>query len=146
MLVHLLAPLYTKYETFPTGSGCNYLQKTNTYAMTSMFSIILDLMSLFRKYVFYSYILYVNKYVLRNLIPQLSCNWYEIALYTVENPLVFCVRPSVMKFCLLVTVLTFVYVSFAESSHQSQTLYDLLRDAEDQSALGLNPFEPQSGK
>merc|ERR1711971_167617 len=51
---------------------------------------------------------------------------------------------GVMKFCLLVTVLTFVYVSFAKSSHQSQTLYDLLRDAEDQSALGLNPFEPQS--
>merc|ERR1719491_1679127 len=49
-----------------------------------------------------------------------------------------------MKFCLLVTVLTFVYVSFTKSSHQSQTLYDLLRDAEDQSALGLNPFEPQS--
>merc|ERR1711935_1016612 len=51
---------------------------------------------------------------------------------------------GVMKFCLLVTVLTFVYVSSAKSSHQSQTLYDLLRDAEDQSALGLNPFEPQS--
>ena len=68
-----------------------------------------------------------------------------IALYTVENPLAFCVRASVMKFCLLVTVLTFVYFSSAKSSHQSQTLYDLLRDAEDQSALGLNPFEPQSG-
>jgi hypothetical protein len=50
-----------------------------------------------------------------------------------------------MKFCLLVTVLTFFCVSFARSSNQSQTLYDLLRDAEDQSALGLNPFEPQSG-